>query len=263
MTTSLILLSVLAMPNTLDDSIHRRALAVLNAEGFAQIHAIVAQAQDIPFRLATTFRNENRGLAVTIDGGQITRPSKESALQRWGVDSAVTPPEGSLSGLSLGEKCAYIRSNLGVDVKTLTDRYNLRVRVTTPRGEESLTDPTRKLYAETLCERIARVVLADAMAIDLADDGRELGTSRMTGNEAPKDGYVTLESWAAASSVAVAFDAKTASATFTVNNKAVKLLLASDKAIVAGQQVELGGKFILARGTRWFVPDRELTAAVR
>jgi hypothetical protein len=148
-------------------------------------------------------------------------------------------------------------------VRSLADRYRLRVDVYVLRGKEPLTDPVRDQYAKTLCERIARVVLADAMAIDLADDGRELGTSRMTGNEAPKDGYVTLESWAAAASVPVSFDAKTASATFTVNNKAVRLLLASDKAIVAGQQIGLGGKFILARGARWFVPDRELTAAVR
>jgi hypothetical protein len=265
MMTTLIVFSVFPFASTLDDSIHRRVLSVLAAEGFVQLMPIRDYASDMPFGLRTVFGSEARMLSVKINGGHLPRGMKEGRLEGWGLDSATTPPEGSLSGLPLGERCSHDWGDqkYGGFVRSLVDRYDLTVFVSVPMGKEPLTDPVRDQYAKTLCERIARVVLADAMAIDLADDGRELGTSRMTGNEAPKDGYVTLESWAAASGVPVSFDAKTASASFTVNYKAVRLLLASDKAIVDGQQIGLGGKFILARGARWFIPDRELTAAVR
>lgn len=221
----------------------------------------------MPFLLSATYRSDERGLSVTIAGGHLTRPTKEHLLEIWGFDSAETPPEGSLSNLPLGERCSHSwnnhAQNLGGFVRVIVDRYQLRVMVGVPSGKERLTDPVKDQYAKALCERIARVVLADAMATDLDDDGRELGTSRMTGNEAPKDGYVTLATWAARSSTTVTYHAKTASATFSVNGKAVKLLLASNQAIVDGHETTLGGKYVLARGDRWFVPDKELTYALR
>lgn len=263
MTTVLIIAIVASATNSFDDSIFRRVNAIMTAESFVQLHAVTAQVEDIPFRFDATYLNEERGLAVTFDGGRLSLASKQQLSEMWGMDSAVTPPAGSITGLPIGEKCSHSWDKYGGFVRVLSDRYQIRILVSVPRGSDPITTPNREEYAKSLCERLTRVILADAMAIDLADDGRELGTSHITGAETPKDGFVTLDAWATRAHTTVTYDAKTASATFTFGGKSVKLLLAADKAIVDGHEVSLGGKFVMARGARWFVPDVELTAAVR
>jgi hypothetical protein len=80
--------------------------------------------------------------------------------------------------------------------------------------------------------------------------------------EANKVGYVTLASWAKTHQVSVSYDSATATASFSYGSKSIRLPLASNKAVVNGREVDLEGKFILARGNLWFVPGEELSRAL-
>lgn len=100
------------------------------------------------------------------------------------------------------------------------------------------------------------------MALDLDDNAQPTATAYLTGCETNKNGFAVLSSWAQTKGVTVSYDAPTGSASFTYHNKSVKLYLASSKAVVNGREIDLSGKFVMARGSRWFVPKEELEEAI-
>jgi hypothetical protein len=132
---------------------------------------------------------------------------------------------------------------------------------TSPRGTvEELA--ARKARVRTVIERLGRRILGEAMALDLNDDGSERETSHLTGAEVDKRGMVPLTAWAQNRGITVTYNDTLETASFSYHGKRVRLPLGSNKAVVNEVEVALGGKFIIARGSRWFVPGSELTAAI-
>lgn len=135
---------------------------------------------------------------------------------------------------------------------------NLKIR--TDRPAEEVDRQFKATHA--LCEKLARRVLGEALAMDINDDGSPRATAHLTGIESDKTGIVPLDDWAKANHVTVTYDDSIEVASFIFHNKAVQLPLAAKRIVVNGNEVELGGKFIMAKGKRWFVPSAELTKAI-
>ncbi len=249
--------------NPLPQTIYERVENKLASLGFAISFNYIPEPSDQPLKLKASFKNSASMTSMQISGTQGFRNSRENKLRVWRMGPGGSPPEGSLSGRSLGEYCYHINTELTKKVHVLGDRYDIEVTVPFKRDANEEVMRERDLAASRICESITRYILAEAMTIDLDDNGRELPSSRLTGLETPKTGFIPLTGWAAREHVQIAYDAATSSASFTKNSKTVKLYLASSKAVVNGEEVSLGGKFIMARGNRWFVPDSELLAAIQ
>jgi hypothetical protein len=217
------------------------------------------------------FENPVAGLVLTLHGSQgDTEANKAATVESWRQSQAGRAPERTISGLSLGDHGVVTGGDFfeteGFVLfreHVVADRYVLVVEVQMKRKGTPAQLEERRRQVPIWCERAARVILADAMAMDLNDDATPRATQHLTGIEADKTGYTIFSKWAQEHKVAIKYDETTASASFTYKSKQVRLLLASKMAIVNGREVELGGKFVLARGSLWFVPGKELTDAIK
>jgi hypothetical protein len=222
--------------------------------------------RNLPFAIDAGFVSSDKTFGVVINSKQIVDAFFRSrAIEEYGKGAGSASgyrPAGSLSGLSLGQNSFHGGTEGCYDLWVVCDRYDLMVVVTANKKGTPSEVALRRAFGKTLCERLARQIIADAMALDLDDNAKPTATAHLTGLETNKEGYSTLDAWSKSRGVTVAIDASTASATFSRQGKSVRLLLATDKAIVNGKEVGLVGKFILARGSKWFVPSAELEAAI-
>jgi hypothetical protein len=174
-------------------------------------------------------------------------------------------PVDSLSPFRLGETSFAWNGSLGADIDAFAGSYYVDVKVAGSRLEQEAAEPEKtRLHSANVAEaqKMARYVLANAMGLGIDDEGRPT-TSRPTvpGIDEDCTGYVALDAWAAAKGVAVAYDDTLALAKFTWRKRPVVLPLAADKVRVDGHDVEIG-RFVIARGKKWFVPERQLNEAL-
>ncbi len=259
--TGLICTSILSVP--LNQSLCQRIIEVLLTEGF-KLSLSRGTQSDMPARVDLTLRNEAKNSSMGIELNQHNRSeTKQGTRDGFGNGAAGPIIESTLSGFSLGESAFAFKEQRVCMLRVIADRYSLEVKVGFRANSHSASQhEINATFSSRVCEKAARTLLSEAMARDLDDNGRPLGTAYLTGLEASKAGYLPLSQWAQRRSIAVTYDDSIAAALFTFGGKDVKLLLASNKAIVNGREVALGGKFILARGSRWFVPDSELADAI-
>lgn len=214
--------------------------------------------------VSMSLSNASRKMIATIEVAQcMSRQDKDDCLIAFGTGPGGKRAEFTLSGMSIGEHCWGSKSVSSASLQLVADRYSVDVMVGFKREEVTGAAAAENLaIAERLCEKIARRALSEAMAVDLDDQGKPTSTANLTGLEADKRGYVPLATWASSHYVTISYDESTATASFAYRGKQVKLPLASHKAVVNGTQKDLDGKFILARGTKWFVPAIELEDAI-
>ncbi len=263
--TALFILAPVVIPTPALESSFDRALVQITNVGFAVVRVFQPGPSDFPFVADGFFVHQQRRIDLSLHASQFSgvglRQRHVEAIQSGGAAGSAI--QGSPSGVSLGEHCYRTDQGLGTRVRVVVDRYRAGIHMPFSRVGSAELVTERRRFARAFCERIARVLLADAMALDLDDEGRAQATATLTGCETNKQGFTTLARWALERSVTVSYDENTASASFSRNGKSVKLYLASDRAVVNGQEFPLGGKFVMARGSRWFVPAQELDAATR
>ncbi len=262
---SLLALTIMAAPagSTGDATVFRRAADILEPMGFSVWHVPSPPATNFPLYFHGQFVDRQRRIDLRFNASQIpTTDAKVRLLREVGSGSGGRTPEGSLTGVRLGEECRHEVLDRLWSLNVVADRFHLQgsgtISIAVPQGVNA---EARREFTRAICERLVRGLLADAMALDLDDEGRAQATATLTGCETNKQGFTTLARWAQERSVTVSYDENTASASFSRNGKSVKLYLSSDRAVVNGQEFPLGGKFVMARGSRWFVPKAELDAA--
>ncbi|HVT11858.1 MAG TPA: hypothetical protein VHE55_06300 [Fimbriimonadaceae bacterium] len=216
---------------------------------------------DVPFLYHADWANRKTGISVELN----CAPCDSRAALDFQIkflNRSGKWPEGTLFGLSLGQHC-FAYSGLPSIENVKCDRYSVEVRVHAPAQVKPDDRGRIQLETMTLCEKLARRILGEAMAMDVNDDGTLRPTSHLTGMETDKRGLESLAKWASDHKVKVAYDNSREIASFTYHSRQVKLPLASDKAVVNGKEVDLGGKFVIARGSLWLVPSSELDDALR
>lgn len=252
-----------------DEAVMQRIGNMLASKGF---HAGITLrgARDVPFEFDGGFYNKQIGVSISVEAGQCNSAGvRDQTVKAWGRGNGQEFAERTISGLPLGDHNFVIDTDAPETGTVLyrdyvvCDRYRIMVEAEMHRGGTPDQMTARRSAVPLWCERVARLILGDAMAMDLNDDGTPRATQHLTGVEADKSGYTTLANWARVHAAAVTYDEVTAIASFSFGGKTVRLPLASSKAIVNGREVALGGKFILARGNLWLVPDRELSEAIR
>ncbi|HTQ09658.1 MAG TPA: hypothetical protein VMI31_06265 [Fimbriimonadaceae bacterium] len=268
----LLTLGLLYVNRAVSEPVMTRIETEIEAGGFKVGH-IYEKPADRPFTFSGFFTNKVAGLSIEIHAGECDSAEvRHQVLSGWSHSAEANPlPERSLSGMPVGEHCYAVGSDL-TEIEqghfvldreyAVCDRFRVEVEVQGhPQGTPAEILATQNLVAQW-CERLTREILANAVALDLNDDGMAKAPAAVTGLETNKEGYVPLTKWAHDHGITVTYDEAAASASFVFRRKPVELILASDRAVVGGRLVNLEGKFVLARGSRWLVPDLELTRAV-
>jgi hypothetical protein len=245
--------AVLVQPPQAHRGLFQRADALLTENRLAA-EPPYRDGGDTPLHADGYYRNAAKTETVDYSISEIPSGRKESIVWLYTHGSAVDQPESNLSDRPLAEHCWSDAFGPRFRVHAIGDRYLVWVTVTAgpkPGNEDRLR------WARLFSEKLARTLLADAMALDLTDTG-----STVSGAPANKQGYTTLSNWASEKHLDLVFDDESASVRFGWHGKTVRLYLASNKAKVDDAFVPMGGKFILARGNTWFVPRAELEAAI-
>jgi hypothetical protein len=255
-----LLATALAPPGSSTCSDRIREIA--EADGYRLYHAFGRQSDNPMCVDLLMKRPTGELLQLKCDRFQ-DGTKKAQAIQGIGNGAAGARPRASLSIFKLGES-SFATDGLDVLIDAFAGSYGIRVQSGRNPLESQSAEPEKtRLHAANVAEaqKVARYLLANAMGLGIDDEGRPSSRPSVPGIDEDCSGYVALAAWAAANGVAVTYDDTLALAKFTWRQRPVVLPLATDNVQVDGRDVELG-RFVIARGKKWFVPERQLNEAL-